>query len=398
MFALYQKERCVETTGIKRKLAIPAVWETEHAVAAHFAAGKDGEETVDASESRIADPAPHSLLVGALPFDRQAAPLLIEPETASWRHGVEALALSAQAPARLPARPVRLTGEPDGPAYARIVAEALRRLDRREGAVLRKVVLARSLHIVMDRPVDPLAIAARLMRDNSVTTFLMDLEEATGLPGHKMVGATPELLVARKGSQVLSHPLAGSAPRSSDPAADRAAADGLLHSEKDQREHSLVVEAIADMLAPYCSALTMPEGTTLRSTASMWHLGTRIEGRLKNGAMPSAAGLAALLHPTPAVGGMPRQAALDCIRELEPQDRGFYAGAVGWTDRAGDGEWYVSLRCAELRDKQLTLHAGAGIVAGSDPQSEVAETWAKFRAILQGLGIEADDSLMEFAA
>jgi isochorismate synthase len=130
----------------------------------------------------------------------------------------------------------------------------------------------------------------------------------------------------------------------------------------------------------------------------MWHLGTRIEGRLKQADMPSAAGLAALLHPTPAVGGFPRERALEVIRELEPTGRGFYAGAVGWCDQTGDGEWHVALRCAELRPGRLTLHSGAGIVEGSEPTEEAAETSAKFVAILDALGIDLRAELRECTA
>jgi isochorismate synthase len=150
----------------------------------------------------------------------------------------------------------------------------------------------------------------------------------------------------------------------------------------------MVVESILDTLTPYCADLSTPEGTGLRATASMWHLGTRIVGRLKDTSLSSAF-FAALLHPTPAVCGLPRKLAHAQITELEPYDRDFYAGAVGWCDSAGDGRWYVSIRCAEIDGDEARLYAGAGIVPGSTPEGEVAETAAKFKAMLDAFGIES---------
>src|SRR5690606_24003573 len=137
------------------------------------------------------------------------------------------------------------------------------------------------------------------------------------------------------GLAVRSEPLAGSIPRGRNPAQDRERAETLLGSAKDRHEHAITVEYILDLLAPLCAQLHAPNGTELRSTASMWHLGTRIEGALKSGDGPSAAGLAAILHPTPAVGGCPRDLALAAIRDLEKSDRGYYAGAVGYVDAKG---------------------------------------------------------------
>lgn len=204
----------------------------------------------------------------------------------------------------------------------------------------------------------------------------------------RLVGASPELLISRRGAAILSHPLAGSARRSPDLTEDEAAAQALLTSDKDRREHGLVVEAIMDLLAPWCSDLRAPPGPALVSTRTMWHLGTRIEGRLRRPDEGSAAELAALLHPTPAVCGSPRDRAAELIRELEAYDRSFYAGAVGWTNAVGDGAWYVALRCAEVCGREARLYAGAGIVEGSDPAAEADETSGKFQAVLRALGVD----------
>ena len=244
---------------------------------------------------------------------------------------------------------------------------------------LRKVVLARALEIVTAQPADPLVLLNRLAGDPAVTAYLLDLPEG----GH-LVGASPELLLRKRGPGIVAHPLAGSARRSADPAQDRAAADALAASGKDRHEHRFVAEMILDTLAPFCADLSA-EPAHLTCTGSMWHLGTRIAGRLRDPAMPSAL-LAAALHPTPAVCGTPTEEARAAIAALEPDPRGFYAGAVGWCDRQGDGEWHVAIRCAEVSGTRVRAWAGAGIVAGSDPDAELAETEAKFAAILTALG------------
>lgn len=334
------------------------------------------------------------LLVGVMPFDREGEVLLTRPERVCKASAVEARTLlRAARPTVVPVKPVRIAEVPPPSGYADMVEEALRRINAAGDGGLRKVVLARALRIDMDGAADPTAIAERLSQDESITVFLAALGA-----GRSIVGATPELLLSRRGVHIASHPLAGSMARSLDPAQDRANAEALLVSDKDRREHMLVVEAVFDALAPYCTQLSAPQGTGLRSTATLWHLGTRIEGVLKSDDAPSAAGLAALLHPTPAVGGYPRVEAFDAIRSIEPHDRGYYAGAVGWVDAEGDGEWYVSLRCAQLHGSELLLHAGAGIVQGSDPAAEVAETAAKFRAMLSGLGLDEEGRLFENAA
>ncbi|HIE4188340.1 TPA: isochorismate synthase [Stenotrophomonas maltophilia] len=210
-------------------------------------------------------------------------------------------------------------------------------------------------------------------------------------------GATPELLLRKRGAELLSHPLAGSARRSADAAEDERAAQALLASTKDHDEHRHVVDAIVEGLAPYCSHIDAQPRPMLHATASMWHLGTRIHATLKD-PQTSAAELLAQLHPTPAVCGTPRLAALQRIRELEPVPRGFYAGAVGWLDAQGDGDWYVAIRCARLQGTQLRLYAGAGIVAESEPEAEVAETAAKFAALLNALGVHESAPAIEPAA
>lgn len=322
------------------------------------------------------------LLAGALPFDRDAADYLTAPMRL-----VEPAASGApgsKTPAVPPAPRWSLRPEPTAAAYATAVSRALEAMAVEPG--LAKLVLSRCLVATAEQEIDPEALLRRLDTDPAITAFLVPLPPARDGSPCLLAGATPELLVSRQGRAVLSHPLAGSARREADPAADRAAAEALGRSGKDRREHALVAEFILDMLAPHCRNLGAPEGTTITSTRSMWHLGTRIEGELKD-PETSAADLAALLHPTPAVCGVPRDRAAEHIHALEGYDRDFYAGAVGWCDRAGDGAWHVSIRCAEITGNRARLYAGAGIVPGSDPQAEARETAAKFRAMLNALGV-----------
>ncbi|HEX6845308.1 MAG TPA: isochorismate synthase [Actinomycetota bacterium] len=265
---------------------------------------------------------------------------------------------------------------PPAADYERAVVAATDRIRRGE---LRKVVLARTIEVEADRALDPRRLAHRLRAVNPAAyTFAMPVD------GGILVGATPELLVSRLGLVVRSNPLAGSAPRAGDPEEDRANAEALRASAKDREEHAIVVEDVIATLRPLCDQLTWDLEPVLLETPNVWHLSTRFVGRLKEPA-PSALQLALALHPTPAIAGTPTGAALAAIAELEPFDRGAYAGPVGWVDATGDGEWAIALRCALLDGPRATLYAGAGIVADSDPASEADETERKFRAFLDAL-------------
>ncbi len=323
------------------------------------------------------------ILVGAIPYAREAPAHLLRPEKALRVMGRHELATPAGhlAPHGFG---MQVTADPSADVFSAAVARGLERL-REEPDSLRKIVLSRSLRITVGNDISIPALIARLAVDDAVVTFATPLPPREGNPRF-LVGATPELLVERRGSRVFSHPLAGSARRSPDGVRDREAAEALLRSEKDRREHALVVEQIMDVLSPLCTELQAPDGVTLKATRSMWHLGTRIKGALKD-IGTSSIELAALLHPTPAVCGMPRREADAVIRDLEGYDRGFYAGAVGWCDSSGDGRWYVSIRCAEIEGRHARLYAGAGIVPGSTPEGELAETAHKFSAMLEAFGL-----------
>ncbi len=201
-----------------------------------------------------------------------------------------------------------------------------------------------------------------------------------GSPQGAFLGASPELLVRRRGASVATVSLAGSTRRSADPAVDDHLGEQLLHSDKNRLEQAIVTRRIARELAPRSVWVEAQDEPVLVKVANIQHLATAVHAQL---AEPlSAIELAGLLHPTPAVGGEPRAAALAAIAELEPMDRGWYAGPVGWMDSTEDGEFCVGLRSALLRDRTAHLFAGAGIVADSDPATELAETELKLEALL----------------
>ncbi len=350
---------------------------------------------------RRKDDAPAPLAVGAIAFDTERPAELLVPERLVLRRRVgETVALEVHPEGLAPAdhererwvgravpheafEEIQLRADPEPEAYAAAVREAVRRI--RAGG-LRKVVLARTVVVAADRELDPKQLLWRLRAvDPDCFTFAApELVPAAPSPAGTLVGATPELLVAKRGSEVLATPLAGSAPRFGDPAEDAAAAARLLGSAKDREEHALVVADVAERLAPLCEELHHPHEPEPLGTANVWHLATPFRGRLRTG-VQSALDLVAALHPTPAVAGSPRELAGAALTELEPIDRGWYAGPVGWVDAEGDGEWAIALRCAELTGRTARLFAGAGIVGDSDSAAELEETERKFRALLDAL-------------
>ncbi len=268
-----------------------------------------------------------------------------------------------------------ISSSPDRDGWRGMVQAALTQIRRGE---LAKVVLAREVTVTLaDTPL-PGDIVRQLV-DDAAGTFVF---AAQGF-----VGASPELLVRREGGNVSSQPMAGSVAVSTDDATTSERLDTLTRSGKDRDEHRVVVEAVADALEAHTTELDVPTSPDLVRLPSVAHLATRVTGVLDDDA-PSALGLARALHPTPAVGGTPRDRAVALIDVLEPFDRGPYAGPVGWVNARGDGEWAVALRCGSVEGRTVRLYAGAGIVSGSDPDREWDETEAKLRPMLTALGIE----------
>ncbi|CAM2811672.1 isochorismate synthase [Mycobacterium intermedium] len=323
------------------------------------------------------------MLLGALPFDVARPAALITPRTVR----------RSERPPDWPTGPlpaVRVgSSVPPRAEYRERIGRARDHLAAADNS-LRKVVLARALPLSADAPLDTRIILRRLTQaDPTAYGYLVDLTPAgADYRGAALVGASPELLVARFGDRVVCQPFAGSAPRADDPDRDAANGAALAGSAKNRHEHQLVIETMRAALEPLCRELTIAPEPQLSRTAAVWHLCTPISGVLRE-TSTTAIDLALALHPTPAVGGVPTKDAVELIAELEG-DRGFYAGAVGWCDARGDGRWVVSIRCAQLSaDRRTALaRAGGGIVAESDPDDEVDETTTKFATILNALGVK----------
>jgi salicylate biosynthesis isochorismate synthase/menaquinone-specific isochorismate synthase len=251
----------------------------------------------------------------------------------------------------------------------------------RKGA-LRKVVLARSVR-VRGSAFDPVQILRRLRSDYPDCTVF-----AVARRGGCFVGATPERLVRVRNGEVRAMALAGSAPRGRTDDEDRLLGESLLASAKDCIEHSLVVEQLREALDGPCESVAVTASPSLLRMPNVQHLCTPVRARLRNHS--TVVDLAGRLHPTPAVGGVPRNDALEWIRRREGLDRGWYAGPVGWMDRAGRGEFSVAIRSALLRGGEAVLYAGCGIVADSDPDQEYEESCLKLRPMLSALGVDQD--------
>ena len=260
------------------------------------------------------------------------------------------------------------------------MGEAVASIERGE---LTKVVLARQVDVGFDQPLEvPELLGRWRAMEPNCTVFSMPTPEG------QFVGASPELLVERHGDQVHCRPLAGTTGQMSDPdAAD------FRSSSKETLEHRLVPEAIGRALAPLCSFLDLPAEPALVRLHNIMHLGTSIHGVLlrrpttdhPDGEVPTALDLVSVLHPTPAVGGVPTDRAVDTIGKLESDLRGTYAGPVGFVDGNGDGRWVVGIRAATLNGSTARLVAGVGIVHGSEPAAELAETSLKFTAVFDAL-------------
>jgi isochorismate synthase len=254
--------------------------------------------------------------------------------------------------------------------------ESVRRaVERIRAGVLEKVVLAREVLVEAPRAHEAAALYGAL-RELFSSCFCF----CCGSPEAAFLGASPELLVRRSGAGAATVALAGSTRRSADPAVDDHLGEQLLRSAKDRDEHRIVVRRIERALRGQSVWVEAAPEPSLIKVANIQHLATPIRAQLSE--PRSAVELAGLLHPTPAVGGEPRNRALTTIGQLEELDRGWYAGPIGWMDAAEDGEFCVAIRSALLRDRMAHLFAGNGIVADSDPEAELAETEVKLGALL----------------
>lgn len=320
---------------------------------------------------------------GSFSFSPDEDSVLVLPRVLIGRSGGQAWRTTVGTPPRLsfpePVRPPQgiRYGHGDVPltTYRGAVQRAVSMID---SGRLDKVVLAQDLLAVADEPIDPRAVLAGLADSNAgCWTFAVE----------GLVGATPELLVRLEEGALTSRVLAGTATRAPDAEAQAAGVAALVASEKDQAEHRYAVESLRAALGGHVRDLVVPAAPSTLELRNVTHLATEVTATVTDGS--NALDLLAALHPTAAVGGTPTDEALAVLRELEPMRRGRYAGPVGWIDASGDGEWAIALRSAQLAGPVARLYAGCGIVAGSDPDAEVAEAQAKFvtvRDALEGAG------------
>ncbi len=368
--------------GEAHRIELPAPWVDHVGLVQEHLRAIETDDQVDT-------PGSGPVAFGALPFDRTAAATLIVPallhgrtaEGARWQstvgRGTGDHRTNDDAP---PARP---DGDDLAPAPHEIVVRSrqsaaewcesvTRAGERIRAGELTKVVLARELSIETDRPLDAAALLERL-RSNYPAALCFAVDG--------FVGASPELLVSRVGDIVRAQPMAGTTPRTGEPEADQRRAAELLASAKNRSEHQITIDMVHDTLLGWCSFLDAEPTPSVVPAGPVQHLASVVEGRLSRPS-PPVLDLVAALHPTPAVGGWPRDIALAAIDEFEAHDRGRYAGPVGWTDAEGNGAWAVGIRSVEIDGTRARLFAGVGVVADSDPAAELEETRAKAQALL----------------
>jgi menaquinone-specific isochorismate synthase len=276
-----------------------------------------------------------------------------------------------------PAPPVEFKDVMSADTWMGLVSDATRRIKHGD---LEKVVLARARQMRSSAPVDAVDVLTRLERTYpNCYRFLFE-----PVPGHAFYGATPELLAEVTGSALHTVALAGSIRRGSTPEEDEALGQKLLTTPKERHEHALVVDAVTENLQALATVLNVSSRPGLCALRNIQHIQTVIQGRLADdcGILP----VVEALHPTPALGGRPRQTALDLIQQLEPISRGWYGAPIGWLDHQGDGIFAVAIRSALSVGNESLLYAGAGIVADSEPEREWRETQLKFRPLVDALG------------
>jgi len=260
------------------------------------------------------------------------------------------------------------------------ITEATQRMRRGE---LDKVVLARTSEVAFNDPIDPL-YALENLRERYHDCYRFLIEPAHG---HAFFGATPEILAQVDGTHLHTAALAGSIRRGANDLEDDALAESLWNNPKERHEHALVVNALYERLTPLTRTLSAPDVPQLYRLSNIQHLYTPFEGTLPDGA--HILNIIEQLHPTPALGGYPRNIALEAIKQAEIESRGWYAAPVGWFDHMGSGQFAVAIRSAVAVENTARLYAGVGVVAQSDPDQEWDETNLKFRPVLNALGVTA---------
>lgn len=374
LVAFASPRRTLWGTGAALVIDVPAPWPD------HLQLVSDALTQIDGPGSPVA--------FGALPYDRRTSGRFVVPEvlhgrTADGDRWLTRVGVADQRPPESTAtRPEAETATAASELSVRSMRPAQEwcasvetARDRIRAGELTKVVLAREIELRADVPFDAATIWTRLREVHpGALCFAVD----------GFVGASPELLVSRLGSTVRAQPMAGTTPRSGHPELDQRLAGELLGSEKNRVEHQITIDAVHDALLGWCSYLDAEPSPSVVPAGPVQHLATMVEGRLSS-PEPSVLELVAALHPTPAVGGWPTEAAVALQDELEGADRGRYAGPVGWVDRDGNGAFAVGIRSVQLDGTAARLFAGVGVVADSDPAAELTESRSKAQALLSAL-------------
>ena len=319
------------------------------------------------------------ILVGSLPFDHRDLPEISIAEAKNTFVN-ERIDQSAQSSLNDQVQATLI------PAQEEYIAGVVKLVELMKSSPLEKAVLARAIDLKTQHKINIIDLFYQLLASNpdGYTFALAQNPKQSGW----FMGASPELLVAKQNEYLFSHPVAGTLARHTDPALDQQQAKKLLASQKDQHEHAVVIEAIADQLSPLCKTLNIPKSPSLIKTEAVWHLATKIQGTLKDPEQ-HIFDVVSILHPTPAVCGQPAPMARQLISELEPFNRNLFAGTMGWCDARGNGAWAVNVRCGRIFDHYARLYAGAGIVEASQPTNELSETIVKFKTMLNALGLDS---------
>lgn len=378
--AFASPRRTLWGSGTAATIEVPAPWVENLSVVSEALAAVD----LDDRRATTQTATPALAAFGALPFDRGEAGRFTIPAT-TWARSAdgERSRTDVFSPGTSPASdapndpvpmPTELGIRSVLPPRQWCDAVAIAR-DRIRAGELTKVVLAREIEVRANTPIDHVGLWSRLAEAHpQAFCFAVD----------GFIGASPELLVSRSGSTVRARPMAGTTPRTGHSDVDQLRAGELLSSEKNRSEHQVTIDAVHDRLLGWCSYLDAEPSPSVVPAGPVQHLATLVEGRLSR-PEPSVLELVAALHPTPAVGGEPTTAALALQRELEPSSRGRYAGPVGWVDATGNGTFAVGIRSIELSGAHGRLFAGVGVVADSDPESELAESRSKAQAVLSAI-------------
>lgn len=334
------------------------------------------------AQQRPHEPGKTPVVFGAIPFAMDGKAQFILPRESQHLSRQQLLQLLSRGSSAQMLIPQSQFYKPGKAAYEDAVRQALHSFEAGE---LEKVVLGKQLHMGFTQEIDQTLVLLNLLQNSQRGyPFSLPLQEGT------LLGVSPELLIRKQGTDVFTNPLAGSVKRQGQEKQEAWQAQALFGSAKDRHEHQLVVADIVRLLKPLCRELNVPEQPSVLKTDSMLHLSTEISGQLYQADL-SSLDAALAIHPTPAVCGYPTHAAYEFIHQYE-EDRGYFAGLVGWCDENGNGEWYIAIRSGMVKGNEITLFAGAGVVPGSEPEKEWQETDAKLCTMLKALMPDATAS------